>query len=153
MNKKTLGCAIYTRNACSRGHEQDSDSLNAQRKLAENYIADQNWQLLLKHYDDDGYSGSNMNRPALQELFNDIRNGLVDTVVVDRPHRLSRSVFDFVEIMEFFEKHNVVFISAIQELNTSTSSGKLMLGKLREFVHHERMRMKLFNTKQTQSLA
>jgi site-specific DNA recombinase len=138
MNKETLRCAIYTRNACSGGHEQDSDSLNAQRKLAENYIADQNWQLLSKHYDDDGYSGSNMNRPALQELFEDIKNGLIDTVIVDRPHRLSRSLFDFVEIMEFFEKHNVGFISAIQELNTSTTSGKLMLNNLKEFVEYER---------------
>jgi DNA invertase Pin-like site-specific DNA recombinase len=85
------------------------------------------------HYDDGGYTGGNMDRPALQELFKDIEAGQIDMVVVYKIDRLSRSLFDFSKIVELFEKHSVGFVSVTQAFNTSTSSGKLMLnmfGKL-----------------------
>ena len=133
MNNKIIRSAIYTRKSCEDGLEQDFNSLDAQRLSGENYIASQtheNWRLISKHYDDGGFSGGNMDRPALQELFEDIESGLIDMVVVYKIDRLSRSLFDFSKIVELFEKHNVGFVSVTQAFNTSTSSGKLMLNML-----------------------
>jgi DNA invertase Pin-like site-specific DNA recombinase len=93
---------------------------------------------LHKHYDDGGFSGGNMDRPALQELFDDVEAGLIDMVVVYKIDRLSRSLFDFSKIVELFEKHNVGFVSVTQAFNTSTSSGKLMLNMLLSFAQYER---------------
>jgi DNA invertase Pin-like site-specific DNA recombinase len=141
MNDKVIRCAIYTRKSNDDGLEQDFNSLDAQRLSAENYIASQtheNWRLISKHYDDGGFSGGNMNRPALQELFEDIEAGLIDMVVVYKIDRLSRSLFDFSKIIELFEKHNVSFVSVTQAFNTSTSSGKLMLNMLLSFAQYER---------------
>jgi DNA invertase Pin-like site-specific DNA recombinase len=134
-------CAIYTRKSCEDGLEQDFNSLDAQRLSGENYIASQtheNWRLISKHYDDGGFSGGNMDRPALQMLFEDIESGLIDMVVVYKIDRLSRSLLDFAKIIELFEKHNVSFVSVTQAFNTSTSSGKLMLNMLLSFAQYER---------------
>ncbi len=139
--EKVMRCAIYTRKSCEDGLEQEFNSLDAQRLSAENYIASQiheNWRLISKHYDDGGYSGGNMNRPALKELFEDIKAGQIDMVVVYKIDRLSRSLFDFSKIVELFEKHNVGFVSVTQAFNTSTSSGKLMLNMLLSFAQYER---------------
>ncbi|MDR3187221.1 MAG: recombinase family protein, partial [Holosporaceae bacterium] len=103
MNGKVIRCAIYTRKSCEDGLEQDFNSLDAQRLSAENYIASQtheNWRLISKRYDDGGFSGGNMDRPALQELFKDIKLELIDMVVVYKIDRLSRSIFDFAKIVE-----------------------------------------------------
>jgi DNA invertase Pin-like site-specific DNA recombinase len=138
---ESIKCAIYTRKSCEEGLEQDFNSLDAQRASGENYIASQtheNWRLISKHYDDGGYSGGNTNRPALQELFDDIRTGLIDMVVVYKIDRLSRSIFDFAKIVELFEKHSIGFVSVTQSFNTSTSSGKLMLNMLLSFAQYER---------------
>jgi site-specific DNA recombinase len=113
-NVRLVRCAIYTRKSCEDGLEQDFNSLDAQRVSAENYIASQtheNWQLISKHYDDGGFSGGNMDRPALQELFEDIKRGLIDMVVVYKIDRLSRSIFDFAKIVELFDEHSVSFVS------------------------------------------
>ena len=113
-NETFIRCAIYTRKSCEDGLEQDFNSLDAQRLAGENYIASQiheNWRLISKRYDDGGFSGGNMNRPALKELLNDIEAGLVDMVVVYKIDRLSRSLFDFSKIVEHFDKHNVRFVS------------------------------------------
>jgi DNA invertase Pin-like site-specific DNA recombinase len=139
--KRPIRCAIYTRKSNDDGLEQDFNSLDAQRLSAENYIASQtheNWQLISKHYDDGGFSGGNMNRPALQDLFEDIEAGLIDMVVVYKIDRLSRSLFDFSKIIELFEKYSVGFVSVTQAFNTSTSSGKLMLNMLLSFAQYER---------------
>ena len=136
-----IRCAIYTRKSCEDGLEQDFNSLDAQRLAGENYVASQiheNWRLISKHYDDGGFSGGNMNRPALKELFADIEAGLVDMVVVYKIDRLSRSLFDFSKIVEHFDKHNVSFVSVTQSFNTSNSSGKLMLNILLSFAQFER---------------
>lgn len=141
MQNKVIRCAIYTRKSNDDGLEQDFNSLDNQRLSAENYIASQiheNWRLISKHYDDGGFSGGNMNRPALQELFEDINAGLIDMVVVYKIDRLSRSLFDFAKIVELFDKHNVGFVSVTQSFNTSTSSGKLMLNMLLSFAQYER---------------
>jgi DNA invertase Pin-like site-specific DNA recombinase len=141
MNDKVIRCAVYTRKSCEDGLEQDFNSLDAQRLSAENYIASQtheNWRLISKHYDDGGFTGGNMDRPALRDLFEDIEDGLVDMVVVYKIDRLSRSLFDFSKIVELFEKHNVGFVSVTQAFNTSTSSGKLMLNMLLSFAQFER---------------
>jgi DNA invertase Pin-like site-specific DNA recombinase len=139
--KRPIRCAIYTRKSNDDGLEQDFNSLDAQRLSGENYIASQtheNWRLISKHYDDGGFSGGNMDRPALQELFDDVEAGLIDMVVVYKIDRLSRSLFDFSKIVELFEKHNVSFVSVTQAFNTSTSSGKLMLNMLLSFAQFER---------------
>ena len=141
MEQKIVRCAVYTRKSCEDGLDQNFNSLDAQRLAGENYIASQvheNWRLISKHYDDGGFSGGNMERPALRELFADIEAGLIDMVVVYKIDRLSRSLFDFSKIVEFFEKHNVSFVSVTQSFNTSSSSGKLMLNILLSFAQFER---------------
>ena len=141
MEQKFIRCAIYTRKSCEDGLEQEFNSLDAQRLAGENYIASQiheNWRLVSKHYDDGGFSGGNMNRPALKELFEDIKAGLIDMVVVYKIDRLSRSLFDFSKIVELFDKYNVSFVSVTQSFNTSNSSGKLMLNILLSFAQFER---------------
>ena len=141
MEQKFIRCAVYTRKSCEDGLEQEFNSLDAQRLAGENYIASQiheNWRLISRHYDDGGFSGGNMNRPALKELFEDIKAGKVDMVVVYKIDRLSRSLFDFAKIIELFEKYNVSFVSVTQSFNTSTSMGKLMLNILLSFAQFER---------------
>jgi site-specific DNA recombinase len=129
-NAGFVRCAVYTRKSCEDGLEQEFNSLDAQRLSAENYIASQtheNWRLISKCYDDGGFSGGNMDRPALRKLFEDIEDGLIDMVVVYKIDRLSRSLLDFAKIIELFDKYNVSFVSVTQSFNTLTSSGKLML--------------------------
>lgn len=98
----------------------------------------ENWRLISKHYDDCGFSGGNMNRLALQELFDDIKAGNVDMVVVYKIERLSRSLFNLSKIVELFDKHGVSFVSVTQSFNTSNSSGRLMLNILLSFAQFER---------------
>ena len=112
-------CAIYTRKSTEEGLEQDFNSLDAQREAAESYIASQKemgWRLIQTHYDDGGFSGGNTNRPALQRLLEDIRNGKVDVVVVYKIDRLSRSLYDFAELSKMFERYGVAFSSVTQEV-------------------------------------
>jgi site-specific DNA recombinase len=106
-----------------------------------NYISSQRhegWIALPDRYDDGGFSGGNMERPAIKRLFADIEQGLIDVVVVYKIDRLSRSIADFVRLMEFFEKHSVVFVSVTQSFNTQNSMGKLMLNILLSFAQFER---------------
>jgi len=117
-------CAIYTRKSTEEGIDRDFNSLDAQRESAEAFILSQRSEgltALSERYDDGGFSGSNMNRPALQRLVEDIRAGAVDCVVVYKVDRLSRSLIDFARIVETFEQHHVSFISVTQQFNTTTS--------------------------------
>src|SRR5262245_5241954 len=101
-------CAIYTRKTPEEGLDQDFNSLDAQREAAEAYIHSQahaGWTALPDRYDDGGYSGSNLERPALQRLLTDIRAGKIDCVLTHRVDRLSRSLLDFAKLMELFEQH------------------------------------------------
>jgi site-specific DNA recombinase len=139
--KKRIYCAIYTRKSTTEGLEQDFTSLDAQRESAESYIASQKsegWVMLPTLYDDGGYTGANTDRPALQKLMSDIKNGGIDCVVVYKVDRLSRSLLDFTHLLEFFEKHNVAFVSVTQAFNTNTSMGRLTLNILLSFAQFER---------------
>lgn len=134
-------CAIYTRKSTDEGLDQDFNSLDAQREAAELHIRSQahaGWTIMPQSYDDGGYSGGSMERPAVKQLVQDIEDGLVDVVVVYKIDRLSRSMSDFMKIMELFEKHNVSFVSVTQHFNTDTAMGKLILNILQSFAQFER---------------
>ena len=137
----TTRCAIYTRKSTDEGLEQEFNSLDAQRESGEAYIASQRhegWVCLPDRYDDGGFSGGNMDRPALKRLLADIEAGKVDCIVVYKVDRLSRSLIDFSKIVEVFERHRVAFVSVTQQFNTSTSMGRLMLNVLLSFAQFER---------------
>ncbi|WP_045365467.1 recombinase family protein [Methyloceanibacter caenitepidi] len=134
-------CAIYTRKSSDEGLEQEFNSLHAQREACESYIASQRhegWHALSTHYDDGGYSGGTMDRPALKRLLVDIAAGKVDTVVVYKIDRLTRSLFDFAKIVEAFDAKGVSFVSVTQAFNTTTSMGRLTLNVLLSFAQFER---------------
>jgi len=139
--KKTIRCAIYTRKSSEEGLEQDFNSLDAQREACESYIKSQQhegWVLIEKHYNDGGFSGGTLERPALKELFQDIEDGKVDTVVVYKIDRLTRSLMDFSKIVELFDKKSTTFVSITQQFNTTTSMGRLTLNILLSFAQFER---------------
>ena len=138
---KRLYCAIYTRKSTSEGLDRDFTSLDNQRESAESYINSQKsegWILLPDRYDDGGYTGANVERPALRQLITDIKEGKVNCVVVYKVDRLSRSLLDFVQLLELFEKNNVVFVSVTQAFNTNNSMGRLTLNILLSFAQFER---------------
>src|SRR5215204_489066 len=138
---KRLRCAIYTRVSTEHGLEQDFNSLDAQREAAEAYIksqAHEGWVLIKAHYDDGGFSGGSMDRPALQRLLCDVKAGSVDVVVVYKVDRLTRSLADFAKLVELFDAHSVSFVSVTQAFNTTTSMGRLTLNVLLSFAQFER---------------
>ena len=138
---KHVRCAIYTRKSTEEGLQQDFNSLDAQRDSAEAYIASQKsegWTCMADHYDDGGFTGGNMDRPAFKRLLVDVEAGKVDCVVVYKVDRLSRSLLDFGRIMETFDGHNVSFVSVTQQFNTTTSMGRLTLNILLSFAQFER---------------
>ena len=139
--KKRTYCAIYTRKSTSEGLDQDFTSLDAQREAGENYIKSQQqegWVVLNERYDDGGFTGANIDRPALQELLSDIKEKKIDCVVVYKVDRLSRSLLDFSQLLEFFDKNGVAFVSVTQQFNTNTSMGRLTLNILLSFAQFER---------------
>lgn len=138
---KLIRCAVYTRKSTEEGLEQDFNSLQAQREACEAYIKSQKhegWQLIKTHYDDGGFSGGSMDRPALQQLMRDIEAGKVDVIVVYKVDRLSRSLHDFAKMVEVFDRHKVSFVSVTQQFNTTTSMGRLTLNVLLSFAQFER---------------
>jgi DNA invertase Pin-like site-specific DNA recombinase len=140
-HSKTLRCAIYTRKSTEEGLNQEFNTLAAQREAAEAYIRSQlhaGWIALGKRYDDGGYSGANLERPALRKLREDIEAGAVDCVLVYKIDRLSRSLLDFARLMEIFERHQVSLVSITQPLNTTASLGRLTLNILLSFAQFER---------------
>ena len=134
-------CAIYTRKSTQDGLEQEFNSLDAQRESAEAYIASQKaegWVCLPDRYDDGGFTGGNMDRPAVARLMADIEAGKVDCVVVYKVDRLSRSLIDFARMMELFERKKISFVSVTQQFNTTQSMGRLTLNILLSFAQFER---------------
>ena len=131
---QTVRCAIYTRKSTEEGLEQEFNSLDAQREAAEAYLASQQhqgWIGLPQRYDDGGFSGGNLDRPALKRLLEDITTGKIDVVLVYKIDRLSRSLLDFARIMEVFEKHQVAFVSITQQFHSATSMGLLEASRTR----------------------
>ena len=140
-SKKTIRCAIYTRKSTDEGLEQEFNSLDAQREAAGDYIASQRhegWVCLPEHFDDGGFSGGNLERPALRSLMARIEAGEVDAVVVYKVDRLSRSLLDFTRIMEVLDKRGVSFVSVTQQFNTTNSMRRLTLNILLSFAQFER---------------
>jgi DNA invertase Pin-like site-specific DNA recombinase len=136
-----LRCLIYTRTSTEEGLNQEFNSLAAQREAAEAYIASQRqlgWILVSERYDDGGYTGGNLERPALQQLLGDIERGNIDCILVYKVDRLSRSLLDFARLMEIFERHRISLVSVTQPLNTTTSLGRLTLNILLSFAQFER---------------
>jgi site-specific DNA recombinase len=136
-----IRCAIYTRKSSEEGLEQSFNSLHAQREACEAYILSQRhegWHVVNTAYDDGGFSGGTMQRPALQKLLNDIAAKKVDTVVVYKVDRLTRSLADFAKIVEQFDQQGISFVSVTQQFNTTTSMGRLTLNVLLSFAQFER---------------
>jgi site-specific DNA recombinase len=139
--KGTVRCAIYTRKSSEEGLEQEFNSLQAQREACEAFITSQRheaWVCLRAGYDDGGFSGGTMDRPALQRLLADIAAGRVDTVVVYKIDRLTRSLTDFAKIVEILDARGASFVSVTQQFNTTTSMGRLTLNVLLSFAQFER---------------
>jgi len=138
---RKLRCAVYTRKSSEEGLEQEFNSLDAQREACEAYVASQKaegWLLVPDRYDDGGFSGGNLERPALRRLMDDIEAGRVDVIVVYKIDRLSRALMDFARLVEVFDRHGVTFVSVTQAFNTTTSMGRLTLNVLLSFAQFER---------------
>jgi len=136
-----IRCAIYTRKSTEEGLDQEFNSLDAQREAGEAYIASQRgegWECLPDRYDDGGYTGGNMERPALKRLMADVEAGKVNCTVVYKVDRMSRSLLDFAQIIGTLEAHDVSFVSVTQQFNTTTSMGRLTLNILLSFAQFER---------------
>jgi site-specific DNA recombinase len=140
-DQKTIHCAIYTRKSSEEGLEQSFNSLDAQREACEAFVLSQReegWRVLPDRYDDGGYSGGNIERPGLQRLLHDIKDGKVGVIVVYKVDRLTRSLADFAKIVEMFDARGVSFVSVTQQFNTTTSMGPLTLNVLLSFAQFER---------------
>ena len=142
MEKKSqINCAIYTRKSTDEGLEKEFNTLEAQREAGESYVNSQKhqgWVALPEHYDDGGFSGGNMNRPALQKLIEDVKHNKVQMIVVYKIDRLTRSLMDFSKLIDILDKHNCSFVSVTQNFNTSDSMGRLTLNMLLSFAQFER---------------
>jgi site-specific DNA recombinase len=144
MNKptqRTLRCAIYTRVSTDHGLEQDFNSLDPQREAASAYVksqAHEGWRLIKESFDDGGFSGGSLERPAMQRLLAAIRSKLIDVVVVYKVDRLTRSLADFAKLVDIFDAEGVSFVSVTQSFNTTTSMGRLTLNMLLSFAQFER---------------
>ena len=138
---RAIRCAIYTRKSTEEGLQQEFNSLDAQREAGEAFIAAQKhegWQVVPDHFDDGGYTGGNMDRPALLRLLAAVESRAVDCIVVYKVDRLSRSLMDFARIIEVFDRNGVSFVSVTQQFNTTTSLGRLTLNILLSFAQFER---------------
>src|SRR5580704_16831104 len=132
-SKAVIRCAIYTRKSSEEGLEQSFNSLDAQREACEAFIASQRhegWRALPARNDDGGYPGGSLERPALKSLLKDVEASKVDTIVVYKVDRLTRSLADFAKIVEALDARGVSFVSVTQQFNTTTSMGRLTLNIL-----------------------
>ena len=141
MTGKVRRCAVYTRKSSEEGLDQSFNSLDAQREACEAYVksqAHEGWKLVKTAYDDGGFSGGSMDRPALQRLLADLGRGFIDVIVVYKIDRLTRSLADFARIVETLDRQGASFVSITQQFNTTTSMGRLTLNVLLSFAQFER---------------
>jgi DNA invertase Pin-like site-specific DNA recombinase len=139
--RPVVRCALYTRKSSEEGLDQAFNSLHAQREACEAYVrsqASEGWKALPEVYDDGGFSGGNIERPALKRLLEDVDAGRVDTIVVYKIDRLTRSLADFARIVDRLDKAQASFVSVTQSFNTTTSMGRLTLNVLLSFAQFER---------------
>jgi site-specific DNA recombinase len=139
--RAVIRCAIYTRKSSEEGLEQSFNSLDAQREACQAFVASQRqegWRALPVRYDDGGFSGGNLSRPALQRLLADVEAKKVDTIIVYKVDRLTRSLADFAKIVEALDARGVSFVSVTQQFNTTSSMGRLTLNVLLSFAQFER---------------
>jgi len=132
-------CAIYTRVSTDEGLGQDFNSLHNQREACEPYVASQRangWELILDHYDDGGFSGATMDRPALKRLLADVEAGKIQRIVVYKMDRLTRSLMDFSRLADLLERHAASIVSVTQQFDTGNSMGRLTLNMLLSFAHY-----------------
>ena len=137
----SVKCAIYTRKSTEEGLDQDFNSLDAQRESAEAYVLSQKnegWVTHPERYDDGGFTGANMERPALKRLLADAEAGKINCIVVYKYDRLSRSMADFMKILEILDKHHVTFVAVTQPFDTRTSAGRFTVNMLLNFAQFER---------------
>jgi DNA invertase Pin-like site-specific DNA recombinase len=138
---RKLRCAVYTRKSSEEGLDMDFNSLDAQQESCEACVASQKaegWVLVSDRYDDGGFSGGTLERPALKRLLADVRAGKIDVIVVYKIDRLSRSMLDFLNLVELFERHGVTFVSVTQSFNTKDAMGRMALNILVTFAQFER---------------
>jgi site-specific DNA recombinase len=138
---KRQRCAIYTRKSTEYNLDLEFNSLDAQREACEAYIksqAHEGWRLIPDHYDDGGLSGASLNRPSLQQLLDEVRDGKIDIILVYKVDRLTRSLADFAKLVELFDQRGVSFVSITQSFNTTSSMGRLTLNVLLSFAQFER---------------
>jgi len=138
---KLIRAAIYCRKSTDENLHSDFNSLDAQRESCAAYIASlrsEGWIALEQTYEDAAVSGGTVDRPALQRLMDDIRHGRVDAVVVVKLDRMSRSLSQFLQLMEFFEQHQIAFCAVTQQINTASSAGRLLVNVLMSFAQFER---------------
>ncbi|MEO5586916.1 MAG: recombinase family protein, partial [Novosphingobium sp.] len=141
LRKKGHVLAKDTRKSSDEGLEQDFNSLDAQREACAVYVASQaseGWTLMPAYYDDGGISGGTLERPALRRLLADVAAGHIDTIVVYKVDRLTRSLLDFAKLVEALDKADTSFVSVTQSFNTTTSMGRLTLNMLLSFAQFER---------------
>src|SRR5579872_664491 len=141
VETKIVRCAIYTRKSTEEGLQQEFNSLDAQREASEAFVASQKhegWQVVTEHFDDGGYTGGNMDRPALKRLLAAVEARSIDCIVVYKVDRLSRSLLDFARIIEVFDRNAVSFVAVTQQFNTTSSLGRLTLNILLSFAQFER---------------
>src|SRR5450432_4215036 len=139
--KSVIRCAIYTRKSSEEGLEQAFNSLDAQREACAAFVLSQKhegWTILPVLYDDGGFSGGTIERPALKRLMADIEAGKIDVIVVYKVDRLTRALSDFAKLVEVFDRRGVSFVSITQQFNTTTSMGRLTLNILLSFAQFER---------------
>lgn len=139
--RTVVRCALYTRKSSEEGLDQAFNSLHAQRQACEAFVrsqASEGWKVLPDVYDDGGFSGGNIERPALKRLLEDVDAGRVDTIVVYKIDRLTRSLADFARIVDRLDKAQASFVSVTQSFNTTTSMGRLTLNVLLSFAQFER---------------
>jgi DNA invertase Pin-like site-specific DNA recombinase len=141
VDSKLVRCAVYCRKSTDEGLDQAFNSLDAQYEACASYVMSQRhegWVLNEERYDDGGYSGGTMERPALKRLLDDVRAGLVDVVVLYKIDRLTRALSDFARIVDVLDAAGASFVSITQSFNTSTSMGRLTLNMLLSFAQFER---------------
>ena len=138
---KKMRCAVYTRKSTEEGLDKAFNSLDAQREACEAYILSQQhegWKALPDLYDDGGFSGGSMERPALRQLLDNVKAGKIDIVVVYKIDRLTRALADFAKIVDVLDQAEASFVSVTQAFSTTTSMGRLTLNVLLSFAQFER---------------